>query len=222
MKRGALGGPYEASQTQRKVGIGPRRGTLTRTHLERTQSEEGRLPRRAFNAEHGEGTVEGAGGTTVPPAGPSGVCAAPAARPGTSRDSVQAVVLPGRHRRPVTSPMTQLGGPVECPSLPPWCTYNHEPSCLIAAPSRNPSLLPVKAPAGLLAGRAALIAGESNQIMGRVAGQGDQEYSRHRVRPRPAQDAGRALYSAPCAAGESGLQSRRSSVSCPSASQKPP
>jgi len=62
--------------------------------------------------------------------------------------------------------MTQLGGPVECPSLPPWCTYNDEPSCLIAAPSRNPSLLPVKAPAGLLAGRAALIAGESNQIMG--------------------------------------------------------
>ena len=148
MKRGALGGLYEASQTQRKVGIGPRRGTLTRTHLERTQSEEGRLPRRAFNAEHGEGTVEGAGGTTVPPAGPSGVCAAPAARPGTSRDSVQAVVLPGRHRRPVTSPMTQLGGPVECPSLPPWCTYNDEPSCLIAAPvlATHPSAAGTVAP----------------------------------------------------------------------------
>ena len=29
-----------------------------------------------------EGTVEGAGGTNAPPAGPSGVCAAPAARPG--------------------------------------------------------------------------------------------------------------------------------------------
>ena len=78
--------------------------------------------------------MEGAGGTNAPPAGPSGVCAASAARPGTSRDSVQAVVLPGRHGRPVTSPMTQLGGPVECPSLPPWCTYNDEPSCLIAPP----------------------------------------------------------------------------------------
>jgi hypothetical protein len=81
-----------------------------------------------------EAAVEGAGGTNAPPAGPSGVCAAPAARPGTSRDSVQAVVLPGRHRRPVTSPMTQLGGPVECPSLPPWCTYNDEPFRLIAPP----------------------------------------------------------------------------------------
>ena len=79
-----------------------------------------------------ERTVEGAGGTNAPPAGPSGVCAAPAARPGTSRDSVQAVVLRGRHWRPVTSPMTQLGGRVECPSLPPWCTYHDEPSCLIA------------------------------------------------------------------------------------------
>src|SRR6266851_1108628 len=56
-----------------------------------------------------DGRVEGAGGTSAPPAGPSGVCAAPAARPGTSRDSVQAVVLPGRHRRPVTSPMTPRG-----------------------------------------------------------------------------------------------------------------
>jgi hypothetical protein len=78
--------------------------------------------------------VEGAGGTNAPPAGPSGMCAAPAARPGTSRDSVQAVVLPGRHRRPVTSPMTQLRGRVEYPSLPPWCAYNDEPSCLIAPP----------------------------------------------------------------------------------------
>jgi hypothetical protein len=154
-----------------------------------SSSKEGRGASRFTGAARREATVEGAGGTNAPPAGPSGVCAASAARPGTSRDSVQAVVLPGRHRRPVTSPMSQLGGPVECPSLPPWCTYNDEPSCLIAAPSRNPSLLPVKAPAGLLAGRAALIAGESNQIMGRVAGQGDREYSRHRVRPRPAQDA---------------------------------
>src|SRR6266478_10158745 len=88
----------------------------------------------AQRAARGEATVEGAGGTNAPPAGPSGVCAASAARPGTSRDSVQAVVLPGRHRRPVTSPMTQLGSRAECPSLPPWCTYNVEPSCLIAPP----------------------------------------------------------------------------------------
>jgi len=92
-----------------------------------------------------DGRVEGAGGTNAPPAGPSGVCAAPAARPGTSRDSVQAVVLPGRHRRPVTSPMTQLGGPVECPSLPPWCTYHDEPSRLIASPVEARPRAPVKA-----------------------------------------------------------------------------
>jgi hypothetical protein len=87
----------------------------------------------------------GGGGTSTPPAGPSGGCAAPAARPGTSRDSVQAVVLPGRHRRPVTSPMTQLGGQVVCPSLPPRCTYHDEPSCLIASPVETRPRVPVKA-----------------------------------------------------------------------------
>lgn len=96
-------------------------------------------------AARGEATVEGAGGTNAPPAGPSGVCAAPAARPGTSRDSVQAVVLRGRHWRPVTSPMTQLGGRVECPSLPPWCTYHDEPSCLIAPSVETPPRAHVKA-----------------------------------------------------------------------------
>jgi len=77
---------------------------------------------------------------------------------------VQAVVLPGRHRRPVTSPMTQLRGPVECPSLPPWCAYHDEPSCLIASPVETRPRAPVKELAGLLAGRVAL--GGSNQVMG--------------------------------------------------------
>ena len=81
------------------------------------QPEEDRLRRRAYNARAKRKHVEGAGGTNAPPAGPSGMCAAPAARPGTSRDSVQAVVLPGRHWRPVIAPTTQLGGPVACPSL---------------------------------------------------------------------------------------------------------
>jgi hypothetical protein len=61
----------------------------------------GRLVRQPDNsrqrAPQSQATVEGAGGTNTPPAGPSGVCAASAARPGRSRDSVQAVVLPGRH-----------------------------------------------------------------------------------------------------------------------------
>ena len=79
---------------------------------------------------------------------------------------MQAVVLPGRHRRPVTSPMTQLGGPVECPSLPPWCTYHDEPSCLIAPPVETRPRAPVKALAGLLQAERRWIAGESNHIMG--------------------------------------------------------
>jgi len=111
----------------------------------------------AQRAPQSQATVEGAGGTNAPPAGPSGVCAAPGARPGPSRDSVQAVVLPGRHRRPVTSPMTQLGGPVKCPSLPPWRTDHDEPSCLTARPVEPHPRTPVKAPARLLAGRPALL-----------------------------------------------------------------
>ena len=51
----------------------------------------------------------------------------------------------GRHRRPVTSPVTQLGGQVECPSLPPRCTYHDEPSCLIASPVETRPRVPVKA-----------------------------------------------------------------------------
>jgi len=35
--------------------------------------------------------------------------------------------------------MTQLGGPVECPSLPPWCTRHDEPSLPHRGHSRNPS-----------------------------------------------------------------------------------
>lgn len=90
--------------------------------------------------------IEGAGGTNAPPAGPSGVCAASAARPGASRDSVQAVVLPGRHRRPVTSSMTQLNGPVAYPSPPP-CGIDHDESfCLIAPPVDAHPRTPVKAP----------------------------------------------------------------------------
>jgi hypothetical protein len=58
---------------------------------------------------------------------------------------VQAVVLPGRHRRPAISPMTQLGGPVACPSLPPWRTSHDEPSCLIAPPVKTHPQRPVKA-----------------------------------------------------------------------------
>ena len=104
-----------------------------------------------------EAAVEGAGGANAPPAGPSGVCAASAARPGASRDSVQAVVLPGRHRRPVTSPMTQLDGPVECPSLSPWRTYHDEPSCLTARPVEPHPRTTVKVLARLLVSRPTLL-----------------------------------------------------------------
>jgi hypothetical protein len=118
----------------------------------------GRLVRQPDNsrqrAPQSQATGEGAGGTSAPPAGPSGVCAAPAARPGASRDSVQAVVLPGRHRRPVTSPMTQLD---ECPSLSPWRTYHDEPSCLTARPVEPHPRTTVKALARLLAGRPTLL-----------------------------------------------------------------
>lgn len=63
---------------------------------------------------------------------------------------MQAVVLPGRHRRPAISPMTQLGGPVACPSLPPWRTCHDEPSCLIAPPVKTHPQRPVKMLARLL------------------------------------------------------------------------
>jgi len=79
---------------------------------------------------------------------------------------VQAVVLPGRHRRPVTSPMTQQGGPVECPSLPPWCTYNDEPSCLIAPPVETRPRSLSRRPPDYWQAERRWIAGESNQIMG--------------------------------------------------------
>jgi len=59
--------------------------------------------------------------------------------------------------------MTQLGDPVECPSLPPWCTYRDEPSCLIASPVETRPRAPVKALAGLLAGRAAMDRRRFNQ-----------------------------------------------------------
>jgi len=119
----------------------------------------GRLIRQPDNsrqhAPQSQATVEAAGGTSAPPAGPSGVCAASAARPGRSRDSVQAVVLPGRHRRPTISPMMQLGGLVACPSLSPWRTYHDEPSCLTARPVEPRALaeLPTALPTDRLVAR---------------------------------------------------------------------
>src|SRR5262247_3944918 len=110
------------------------------------QSVAGRSNRVGKTTAH-HVTVEGAGGNSAPPAGPSGKCAASAARPGRSRDSVQAVVLRGRHRPPVTSPMTRLTGPVECPSLPP-----EAPARRAIVPRRAPSRAPGRAPVKTLCG----------------------------------------------------------------------
>jgi hypothetical protein len=161
------------------AGVDPRRNDLGCSNNAVTSAEVASTI--AQRAARGEPTVEGAGGTNAPPRVPQVCPQLPLRGPGTSRDSVQAVVLPARHGRPVTSPMTQLGGPVECPKPVPG-----------QLSSRS----------GFLASNATLGSSWSNQVMREsVAGQ---------------------AFSTPCASGGSGLHTSRSSVSCPSASQKPP
>jgi hypothetical protein len=131
--------PIEMSRPRREMPPAPSPSRRIETYSV-TRAQD--APAITQCAEREERTVEG--GRDERPARGSLRCVRSsrcAAR--TSRDSVQAVVLPGRHWRPVTSPMTQLGGPVEYPSLPPWCTYHDEPSCLTTSPvetrPRSPS-----------------------------------------------------------------------------------